>query len=227
MRERGRRTLVAPIHCPFPPTQPKFSGDKARGPPRLPLPHHPVPGSILPPPRGCTTHRDNKRRYHLVLNPRRWVPHLYPSPAPPFSPSPSGLPGRPTSMGGPPGPRSAELWLLPRSRRLCRGWLGSRTPSSSQAAPCKRHGEAAPFPGPLPSPGGQRPPPLCRCRRHPRAGPPRRLRRMEGSPTPYEVGMEGGKRHPGVGAGSASPDPPPLPLKKKIKILAPLLCFSH
>lgn len=72
--------------------------------------------------------------------------------------------------------RSAALKFVSRLCRgdLCRAWAGSRTPSSSQAAPCKRCGEAAPFPDTLPSPvvGGTataRAPPLTRGRSAPAA----------------------------------------------------------
>lgn len=122
--------------------------------------------------------------------------------------------------------RGAQVWLPRLWRRLCRGWVGSRTPSSSQAAPCKRRGEAAPFPGPLPSLGGERRPPPPR--RYPGAGPPRRVGRRGGGDPPHSARLEGGQEGPCCRGGLGFPFPRSSPRPKlPPKFSLPLPCFPR
>lgn len=116
--------------------------------------------------------------------------------------------------------RSAALKFVSRLCRgdLCRAWAGSRTPSSSQAAPCKRCGEAAPFPDPLPSPGvggtATAPaPPLTRGRSAPAAAEDGREGGTGGGyrtfpPTTPPLRLERGKRDPVAGRGLFPQAPP-------------------
>lgn len=167
-------------------------------------PSTPLPATASATPRPIATASDT-----AIYSGKGWL-HPNPKvPAHPIPPQPHAyLDTRaPWAALAPRWLRGAQVWL-PRLR-LCRGWVGSRTPSSSQAAPCKRCGEAAPFPGPLPSLGGERRPPPPR--RYPGAGPPRRLRRMGGGGSPHSPRLEGGREGPCCKGGLCFPKLPPAP----------------